>query len=105
MLYDPKWEAPAHTRNDPLKIGTLIEWLQNRNPQEPYCFLDSGHCLFAQYFSAHGFTNIDMGGWTIHHGMPRQKTPLPEYWDDIACNFPRTFGAALQRARKLAAGG
>jgi hypothetical protein len=106
MLYDPKWEQ--QTKADPLKIETLIAWLEKQRPSARYNYECTGRCLLALYFQDMGFTNICVGPNSLSHGTPRVRIKLPEQFDAIAigpCSGPDdwTFGAALGRARKLAA--
>jgi len=95
MLYDPKWEKPT--------VAGLIAWLETQPAEGEYYYLNcSGECLFGQYMTSLG---IDWSGLhcrqspyidTLHSmgGLRVQK---------IASEGPWTFGAALNRARALAA--
>lgn len=103
MLYDPKWEI----KTDILDLGKMIAWLETKDPTEPYCYTSSGHCLIAQYLIAHGFANPNVesvGGWDSRHPSCQKKSRSSH----IARGHPldetsRTFGAALHRARAVAA--
>lgn len=101
MLYDPKWERPAETKVDPLSLGSLIAWLKTKPRNETYSYMDCrGACLFSQFMAAQGFQwrREGDGGlaqeWIGFHEEP---------WINIALDTPHTFGAALERARKLVA--
>ena len=73
----------------------LIAWLETQDPTTQYDYHDcSGHCLIAQYLAAHGYLWGDNHYGRFMSGVDRA---------DIACTFPMTFGAALERARKLLA--
>ena len=100
MLYDPKWEVKA----DPLSDIALIGWLERQSPKKEYCYTATGKCLLARYFSfAFGkrallaSSKFDL----IENSRFVGGGPLPQNWDDIARGYPRTFGAALERARDL----
>jgi hypothetical protein len=85
MLYDKRWEA------DPLKLETLISWLELQPSDKLYCYSNMKDCLIAQYGAAHGrqwdnLTNVDLTFMGFF---------------SIASNEPQTFGGALERARKL----
>ena len=101
MLYDPKWEKQAETKADPLTLPALIAWLEQQPSEATYCYYSTGHCLIAQYLQAAGLAK-SVGGhsFTPLGGGPRQN--IPENFSDIAWDSPRTFGAALNRARAAA---
>lgn len=108
MLYDPKWEKK--TKADPLQLGTLVSWLERQPADEAYDYGCIGHCLLAQYFSEHGFKNINVNSTGFSHLGGVQK--LPEHFDEVALGMQAigtrrptgfTFGEALVRARFAAA--
>jgi hypothetical protein len=114
MLYDPKWAVK--TKADPFKLATLIAWLEKQDARQTYCFTSNGECLLAQYFSAHGFVCVHMFTDGFVHGTPIPSrwgmtearargllTSIPPKFNEIAEYGPRTFGAALRRACKVAA--
>ncbi len=99
MLYDPKWEIA--TKPDIYALPTLIAWLEKQPAQKSYCYGDTGGCLLHQYLSANGCRSVLMGGtYFIHEGG---QGKLPYGFNDTAVGRPRTFGAALARAREFAA--
>jgi len=103
MLYDPKWAL----KNEPFSLQSLIGWLEQQNPLEEYCYSSTGECLLARYFTACGFNKVIMAAGFFYH-WPRpnglyEMTPLPPHFNDIAKGKVRTFGAALARARAVAA--
>ena len=101
MLYHPKW---AETKADPFELSTLIAWLEKQPTEKTYCFMDNGGCLLAQYFTEQGFKEVSMGGTHIVHGPNRgDYQDLPPHMSSIAVGNPRTFGAALKRARSALA--
>lgn len=104
MLYDPKWEKQTEQKADPFTLVALISWIEGQPREKVYCFTDNGECLLAQYFSFCGYKKINMGPTDFHHGdrIPGKERPtviLPRKFNDIAGELPRTFGAALERAR------
>lgn len=106
MLYDPKWEK-TETKADPLTTKALIAWLEQQPADKEYCYTEPGSCLLAQYLHhVFGFeVLIDRHSFDLFDGdnhVVRSAAP-PTDWADIAIARPRTFGAALERARKLAA--
>lgn len=103
MLYDKRWEKKAETK-PAFSLDTLIAWLEKQEADRVYCYQDNGGCLFAQYFSEHGYASPSCGGNYVRESEKRdQRDWFPRGWDMIAAEFPRTFGAALERARKLQA--
>ena len=109
MLYDPKWEQKTETKADPMKLETLIAWLEKQPANGWYEYGCIGKCLIAQYFTAKGFVDVSVGIDRFTHGPIEARecdTKFPDAFNDIAIAdaFERqwTYGAALKRARKLA---
>ena len=97
MIYDPKWEVPAETKPQPSMRG-LAEWLETMPPAQRYDYDDCrGRCLLGQYLNAIGLRwNEDSGpGWEVWN---RELWQSPMGY--LSAETPRTFGAALKRARK-----
>ncbi len=94
MLYDPKWNATS--------IASLVAWLEKQPADKSYSYGHCGRCLLAQYFTAQGFENVLVGGseWSHGEGLGHDCL-LPEAFRDISGGLPRTFGAALERARAV----
>lgn len=112
MLYDPKWEV----KTDPMSLTILIAWLEMQQADAKYCYEDNGACLLSRYFTAHGIKNICMytDGFihgpkpVVNVGLPKAVhdpsfTRIPQVFNQIAIGGPRTFGAALARARHFVA--
>lgn len=97
MLYDPKWEQ--QTKTDPFTLESLIAWLEKRPADNEYCYTETGECLLAQYFSASGYGPVLMGANEFGRKGIAESIPLPVGFNKIALGYPRTFGAALERAR------
>ncbi len=92
MLYDPKWEQEI--KADPFMLSSLIAWLKRQPAHERYKFANcEGQCLFSQYLrwalGSHRFGDGSYAEFCCH---------VPQA---IAAGWPRTFGAALARARAL----
>lgn len=96
MLYDPKWEA--QTQPVIFSLANLIAWLETMPAKETYCYLDSGECLLAQYFRASG-KSASLGHTTVVFDGVMPVHQIPRSFQDVATGRPRTFGAALKRAR------
>ena len=86
---------------DPLKIANLIAWLETMPADTEYEYASNRDCLLAQFLKACGCTDVTCGSFSIdYNGL--QDEPLPVGWWRIALGRPRTFGAALERAKALA---
>lgn len=103
MLYDPKWEA--ETKVDPFKLASVIAWLEKQPRDKTYVWSDQpdscrGGCLIHQYLRAVGRNPV----WDYGKISNLPTTGRHKFFDgDVAMEGPFTFGAALDRARKLAA--
>ncbi len=98
MLYDPKWEVK--TKPAVFSLESLIAWLEIMPADRPYNYFDTDACMAAQYCASQG-----------REYMPPNPFLFWKYWsqdfrynmESIAVGQPRTFGAALDRARKALA--
>lgn len=108
MLYDPRWEVEI--KADPLSLEGLIAWLERKPADQEYDFLDNANCLNAQYFKARGFPlfscgTISFAYWRKKHFLwlfpykTMTEVAFPMAFNVVAVKEPRTFGAALERAR------
>ena len=95
MLYDPKWEQK--TKADPLSLASLIAWLERHPADETYCYMDSGECLAAQYNQSIGRVYQTPNPIRTYFGRS-----FDAHLERIALEYPRNFGAALERARAIA---
>ena len=87
MLYDPRWDQ--QTKAVPYSLEDLIAWLEKQPAKKSYCWRDARTCLLGQYAAAIG-----------------QRLPLysiPIHLAGVVLQEPLTFGAALDRARRLTA--
>ena len=86
MLYDPKWEADRFT------LESLIAWLEKQPARRTYIAMLPKLCLLGQFATAMG------------HPEPGRKSFALEMdpgFSEVALVRPHTFGAALERARRL----
>ncbi len=100
MLFNPNWKKEQ--KYDVHSIESLIQWLKGKDPAEYYCYTNNRGCLLAQYYKAKGFKRVGVDAHSLCHGF-FNRTRLPDGFDFIALEHPRSFGAALQRAREYAA--
>jgi hypothetical protein len=104
MLYDPKWEKQNDQKTDPFSLAALIAWLEQQDPEKSYCYLNNGECLLAQYFTACGYKRpnlADTSFWQMDD-ICAPQIHFPVAFNLVAVASPRTFGAALDRARTAA---
>lgn len=108
MLYDKRWDYKV--KADPFTLESLIAWLEKRLATGRYSYVTCGHCLLAQYFTDCGFIAVRVTPkYLLHQGG---NVVLPMHFNSIAVGDESlaleklsqgwTFGAALDRARKLA---
>lgn len=107
MLYDPKWEKRAATKVPALSLAGLIQWLETQNPNTHYPYSNIHDCLLSRYFRARGYrwAYCGVGGFNYSWFFlpPLFRASYPSVMDDVAVSSPRTYGAALERARKISA--
>ena len=92
--------TPQETKHDVFSLESLIAWLETKDPEEWYNPHNPFECMFTQYFTSKqveftGYpTSYTYGGVDLVHNK----------WSRIAfdgLDGKHTFGAALERARKL----
>lgn len=79
----------------------FIDWLAAQDPEQSYDYISCRGCLIAQYLHCRGFPHAFVDSdraYLRRYGLDRRV--LPPGWNDIAEAKPRTFGAALARARE-----
>ena len=105
MLYDPKWEQSVNQKAKAFSLKDLVRWLEGQKPTEQYCFLDNGDCLLAKYFKHCGYAQPWVGETSMClEGFDGERTDLPFEFRAIARSKGRTFGDALNTARKFVSG-
>lgn len=111
--YKTETDAPAKVAHDPFSLEALIAWLRTKPRSDEYCYTATGHCLIAQYVKSLGYAECAVGTPSFDPTIDvsaggewkRRAFALPDGWNEIAQNFPRSFGAALSRALALKASG
>jgi hypothetical protein len=95
---------PVEAKPDIYALSTLIAWLEKQPKEATYNFHDcNGKCLIGQYMSAHGIRHIfGDGQYSIFHHLGGDSEQTG-WGPEIAGPDPQTFGAALLRAKALAA--
>lgn len=97
MLYNKNWDAKTVT-SDPFTLESLIAWLEKQPADQGYEWHNcDGGCLIGLYGAYHGFSwrqMIDCPGGDPENTPYAKLTP-----GGLAAAHPRTFGAALIRAR------
>ena len=99
MLYDKRWDAKPVTKPDVFSLEGLIAWLDTMPADRAYCYTDFGRCLAAQFCAFAG------RGYKVQSTFTPASSnePFPLVLERIALEHPRTFSAALTRARKALA--
>lgn len=91
MLYNPKWSKPS--------LGGFITWLSQQDPDTEYVYENCDTCAIGRYLKSIGTSYSDQL-WPPSGAM---FGIIREWNMNITFPFPRTFGAALKRARKALA--
>lgn len=105
MLYDPRWDK--HLKAATLSIDSLIAWLETQDPATEYTYRRIDDCLICRMVKSLGYPKARVGStmvWLRTSGMDDADIPLPRQMDDIAGQYPHTYGAALTRARAVVSG-
>ena len=100
MLFNPKWNKKSKVKTDPMKLESLIAWLETMPPEQAYNYLDVNNCLMCQYFSAKGYRNVFVVPSHFAYYKSRGIEEYPSIFDAIARDGAHYMGAALGRARK-----
>jgi hypothetical protein len=88
MLWNPKWD---------LTPEGITTWLETQPREQTYNFLDEcGECLMGQYMAAIGVP------WSLATYC-KVVTSDVSRWHKILADGSWTYGAALDRARKISA--
>jgi len=90
-------------KNDPRSVQSLVRWLRAKPKEKRYHYFDAKDCLGAQYCRAHGLIYSIPHDMPDNNKMPRKKDSFEIKLEWAAQADEMTFGAALKRARKLAA--
>jgi hypothetical protein len=94
----------------------LVAWLETMPPEGTYKYDLPWNCVLAKYFRDHTLDIVSVGSRDFHAGPYLERYDLPAGWNAASKGYadgpgPRpdgfdqktawTFGAALERARKL----
>lgn len=104
-LDQTNWKPETETKPDAFSLEGLIAWLETQPPETKYDYCDSGACLLHQYFTANGVPVfcVSATNWYTDGADHYRLHILPKKFNDVSVGRPRTFGAALSRARALLA--
>ena len=99
MLYDPKWEKEIETDKEyaGVSLRKFIAWLETMPANQEYNYANPWSCAVGQYLNDSGRPGAGLGVSFIKSCMD-ETDPGRWLWE-IAAGVPRTFGAALKRAR------
>lgn len=106
MLYDPKWEQKTDRVYERVSLRAFIHWLEQQDPDKTYDYARPTECAVAVFIQqTTGCTPYES---IVDFGLPGTYLEKPEaaWLIDIVNKSPElmTFGAALDRAKKLAFG-
>ena len=106
MLYDPKWEKTTETKPEVFSLAGLIAWLEQQPPEAEYDWPDIDGCLLCNYLRAvTGVKRPAAQQWATSKSIGFDTLGKNwGYWQ-ICKVQPRTYGAALARARAVLAAG
>jgi len=81
-------------------LKSLEAWLESKDPREEYYYAEPKRCLLYQYFRDKGvpIRTVSPFFW---RDTEYKIHPLPIDFDSIVLREPKTFGAALERTRKM----
>lgn len=94
MLFDPKWEAETEPTYCGVGIAAFMSWLEQQPASKSYWFNDYQRCAVGQY--CHSLGIEPPKGFSMDGDVSSQLY-------GIVRPMPHTYGAALERARKLTA--
>lgn len=82
-------------------LDGLIAWLERQNPRARYEYWCT-QCLLGKFLTETVRPVIAMGAASVTFDDD-ERLVLPDGWNHIGAELPRTYGSALKRARKLLA--
>ena len=94
MLYDKRWERPTR----PARLFSrkrFIAWLEQQPPDAAYLYEPCDICAIGRYLKANGTSYLDEIG--------NHEIEIAKWNEEITSPFPRTFGAAVARAKRKTA--
>lgn len=102
MLYDKRWDKQIDATPDlefqGVTLRGFIAWLETKNPADEYNYCRASTCAIGQYKTSLGHKDPRVS----FKGLLERDVLRGRNWlEDIVFQSPWTFGAALERARKL----
>jgi hypothetical protein len=97
MLYNPEWKVKV----DPLSKEALIAWLEKQDPNQRYEWYEPASCLLGLWTKSVDPTSCHDPESCTRYIVYGRNVDFWTFISEIACHNPHTFGAALERARKL----
>ena len=94
MLYDRRWDSTV------TELDSIIAWLKMQRPGRRYQTRFALTCLFGRYARASG-VGRKLGWFEREISIGRESNRLIDNYRRIAAGGPKTYGAALERAREL----
>ena len=100
----------AETKPAVFSLKGLAAWLETQDPARAYCYLDTGECLAAQFnkFCGRDY-HVPLISRCLYEFIIGESHETPDCsFDELlegiaAWGGDRSYGAALDRARKLLA--
>lgn len=90
MLYDKKWDVKAEP-----SLKGVIAWLETKDPNESYCFIDPQNCAIAQYLRVIGYRQHNsLLTWHIDSILKKKGV-------GVCFAKSNTFGEVLQKLKPL----
>lgn len=95
------------TKHGVFTVDGIAVWLAEQvalgRANDGYCYEKTGGCLLWHYFMDRGLRNVAVGGFTVDYARNGRRAINHDLGalGDISHGFPRTYGAALERARAL----
>ena len=95
------------TKPDVFSLRGLIAWLETQDPATRYNYVDDADCLLCRYFRSAGYdvftlSRSGFATWPNIHSNVKYPDEMAAVCNTGLCGA-WTYGAALERARKLLA--
>lgn len=94
---------------DLLTLPLFLAWVKEQRPERAFTFTDINHCSLAQYLTAKGLDNVNVGVSTVFVGWPtRECLEVPKAIQDVMedmfgddASSSATFGALAVQLEKV----
>jgi hypothetical protein len=99
-----------HTKPEDLTIESVVKWLEKQPSNRAYDYRNAYGCLAQQYNKSIGreYPVLQLAKQLRADGLPLimgeveyRLSPFDKKLENIAKQQPRTFGAALERAKQM----